>query len=92
MPSAVVGNPTLNIGLADGQPFTEPPMRFNGTPITAANPWAGADGEFWDDRRIVLSPSLLPAGTTTRTNTQPFSGGGNPDCLAWAYSALSYRN
>ena len=91
VPSAVVGNPTLNIGMADGQPFTEPPMRFNGTPITAANSWAGADGELWDDRRIVLSPSLLPAGTTTRTNTQPF-GGGDPDCLAWAYSALSYRN
>ncbi len=91
VPSAVVGNPTLNVGMADGQSFTEPPMRFDGSPITAANPWAGADGDFWDDRRIVLSPSLLPAGTTSRTVVQPF-GGADPDCLAWAYAALSYRN
>jgi hypothetical protein len=63
-------------------------MLFNGSPITAANFWSGREGHYWDDDRIALSAGLLPAGTTSRTNSQAPSA----DCLTWGYAALRYQN
>jgi hypothetical protein len=92
VPSAVVG-PALHVGVGDGQSFTEPAMQFQSTPtlfsnITPANFWTGSDGTYWDDKRIALSPSLLPVGTTFRVNRQ--SSGG--DWLTWGYAGLTYRH
>ena len=88
---AVPGTPSnvaLHVGIGDGQGSTDPAMRFNDSPITPVNFWSGSDGNYWDDERNSLSASLLPAGTTSRTNSQAATG----DCLTWAYAALTYRN
>jgi subtilisin len=76
---------SLNAAVADGQAATEGPMTFQGQPISAANIYDGSDGPLWDDDRFNVPNTLLPAGTTTRSNSLT---AGN-DCLAWAYSALS---
>ena len=79
----------LNAAVADGQaPFTEGPMTFGGQPISAANSYDGSDGPLWDDDRLTVPTGMLSAGTNTRTNSLTT---GN-DCLAWAYSALSYQH
>jgi hypothetical protein len=79
----------LNAGVADGQAaFTEGPMTFQGQAISPANAYDGSDGPLWDDDRFSVPNTLLPAGTTSRTNSLTI---GN-DCLAWAYSALSYQH
>jgi subtilisin family serine protease len=79
----------LNAAVADGQaPFTEGPMTFNGLAISPANSFDGSDGPLWDDDRYVIPNNQLPAGTTSRSNSLTI---GN-DCLAWAYSALSYQH
>ena len=79
---------SLHVGIGDGEPFSEPPMLFNGSAITLANFWSGSEGTYWDDNRIALSAWLLPAGTTTRTNSQAAGG----DCLTWGYAGLRYQN
>ena len=80
----------LNAAVADGQPqFTEGPMTFGGAPISAANAYDGSDGPLWDDDRFTVPSDMLGAGTNTRVNS--LSGGGD-DCLAWAYTALSYQH
>ena len=79
----------LNAGVADGQAaFTEGPMNFQGQAVSAANAYDGSDGPLWDDDRFSVPNTLLPAGTTARTNHLTT---GN-DCLVWAYSALSYQH
>jgi subtilisin family serine protease len=76
----------LNAAVADGQaPFTEGPMTFQGQAVSAANSYDGSDGPLWDDDRFSVPNTLIPAGTTSRTNSLTT---GN-DCLVWAYSALS---
>ncbi len=80
---------SLNAAVADGQaPFTEGPMTVQGQPVSPANAYDGSDGPLWDDDRFSVPNTLFPAGTTSRTNTL---ASGN-DCLAWAYSALSYTH
>ena len=79
----------LNAGVADGQAaFTEGPMTFQGQAVSAANTYDGSDGPLWDDDRFSVPNTLLPAGTTSRTNSLTT---GN-DCLVWAYSALSFQH
>ena len=79
----------LNAAVADGQaPFTEVPMTFGGQPISPANSYDGSDGPLWDDDRLTVPNGMLSAGSNTRTNSLTT---GN-DCLAWAYSALSYQH
>jgi subtilisin family serine protease len=79
----------LNAAVADGQaPFTEGPMTFGGQAISAPDSHDGSDGPLWDDDRLTVPTGMLQAGTNTRTNSLT---GGN-DCLAWAYSALSYQH
>ena len=81
----------LHAGLADGQSaLNENPMLFGGSAITAANFYNSTDGPMWDDDRIFVSTALLPAGTTSRTNSISLPST-NGDCLAWAYAALAYR-
>ena len=79
----------LHAGVADGQVgATEGAMLFNGAAISPVDFYDGTDGPLWDDDRMVVPTTQLPAGTTTRSNTlTPGS-----DCLAWAYSALGYQN
>jgi subtilisin family serine protease len=80
----------LNAAVADGQPqFTEGPMTFGGAPISAPNSYDGSDGPLWDDDRFTVPSDMLGMGPNTRLNS--LSGGGD-DCLAWAYSALSYQH
>jgi subtilisin len=81
-------NRGLHVGLGDGEAFGDPAMQFNGTAITAANFWSGTEGTYWDDARISVPAGLLPAGTTSRTNSQGATG----ECLTWAYAALTYQN
>ncbi len=79
----------LNAGVADGQAaFTEGPMNFQGQAVSAANAYDGSDGPLWDDDRFSVPNTLLPAGTTARTNHLTTGS----DCLVWAYSALSYQH
>ena len=79
----------LHVGMSDGQPGAgEDAMLFAGSPVTPADFFSGSDGPLWDDHRIVVPPTLLPMGTTSRANSITASG----DCLAWAYSALAYRH
>ena len=80
---------SLNTAVADGQTaFTEGPMTFQGQAISQANVYDGSDGPLWDDDRFNVPDTLLPVGTTSRTNSLTI---GN-DCLVWAYSALSYSH
>jgi subtilisin family serine protease len=82
-------NVRLHAGMADGQPgATEGAMLFNGAAVSPVNFYDGTKGPLWDDDRMPISAANLPAGTTTRSNT--ITAGS--DCLAWAYSALGYRN
>ena len=77
---------SLNTAVADGQAFaTEGPMTFQGQAVSAANAYDGSDGPLWDDDRFSVPTTLIPAGTTSRSNSLTT---GN-DCLVWAYSALS---
>ncbi len=78
----------LRVGIGDGQSLNDPPMLFGGTAITAANFWAGAEGTYWDDQRIVLPAARLPVGTTSVSNSQAASS----DCLSWAYAGLTYQH
>ncbi len=87
VPSAPV-TPRLNVGIGDGEPLNDPAMLFNGSAVTPANSWSGSEGTYWDDRAIGLSAGALPAGTTSRTNSQGATG----ECLTWSYAALSYKN
>ena len=86
VPSAP-SNPALHVGIGDGEPLGDPTMVFAGSAITPVNFWSGAEGNYWDDERIGLDPSLLPAGTTARENSQGATG----ECLTWAYAALTYQ-
>ena len=77
---------SLNTAVADGQAFaTEGPMTFQGQAVSPANAYDGSDGPLWDDDRFSVPNTLIPAGTTSRSNSLTT---GN-DCLVWAYSALS---
>jgi len=79
----------LHIGMGDGQPqFTENPVRFAATAVTPANFYPGDDGPLWDDDRITVPTSLLPAGTASRANSIQTANDG----LAWAYAALAYQH
>ena len=88
----VVPGPTtsrqLHIGMGDGESFTDPAMLFAGAAVTPTNFWSGSDAKYWDDKTIVPGGALLPAGTTSRTNSQGATG----ECLTWAYSLLNYQN
>jgi subtilisin family serine protease len=76
----------LNAAVADGQVgATEGPMTFQGQAVSGANSYDGSDGPLWDDDRFSVPNTLLPAGTTSRTNSLTAGS----DCLVWAYSALS---
>jgi hypothetical protein len=88
MPAAVPTNRFLLEGIGDGETFADPAMQFGGAAVTAASFWSGADGRFWDDARVALAPARLPAGTTSRVNSQGATG----ECLTWAYAGLTYRN
>jgi hypothetical protein len=78
----------LNAAVADGQAaFTEGPMTFASTPISPANSYDGSDGPLWDDDRLAVPETLFGPGIDARVNSLT---GGN-DCLAWAYSALSFQ-
>jgi subtilisin len=79
----------LNAAVADGQAaFSEGPMTFQAQAVSPANAYDGSDGPLWDDDRFSVPNTLLPAGTTARTNSLTT---GN-DCLVWAYSALSFQH
>jgi hypothetical protein len=79
----------LNAGVADGQAaFGEGPMTVQGQAVSPANAYDGSDGPLWDDDRFSVPNTLFPAGTTSRTNSLTTGS----DCLAWAYSALSFQH
>jgi subtilase family protein len=79
----------LNAAVADGQPgATEGPMTFGGQAISAADAYDGSDGPLWDDDRFVIPNGMLGPGIDSRVNSLT----GGTDCLAWAYSALSFQH
>ena len=89
-PPAPAGIIRLNAAVADGQPrFTEGPMTFGGAPISPANAYDGSDGPLWDDDRFTVPSDMLPARHEHPCQQPP---GGGDDCLAWAYTALSYQH
>ena len=78
----------LHVGIGDGESaFYDPAMLFNAGAVSAANLWSGREGNYWDDDRLTLSSTRLPAGTSPRVNTQGATG----ECLSWGYAALTYR-
>ena len=81
----------LHVGIGDGELSWEDSMRLAGVPITGQGFFSGANGPQWDDATIGVPASLLPAGTTSVTNSISLLQNSAPDCLAWAYSALSYK-
>jgi hypothetical protein len=62
-----------------------------GSPITSKGAFGGSNGPQWDALRIGVPASLLPAGTTSAANSLSLVPNVTGDCLAWAYSALSYQ-
>ncbi len=87
IPSGTV-NRRLHVGIGDGETFNDPAMLFQGSAITPANFWSGSEGNYWDDAPIALPVGALPAGATTRTNSQAAGS----ECLTWAYAGLTYQN
>jgi hypothetical protein len=76
-----------NLGIGDGEPtLSENQKMFEGTAISGSNWLSGSDGPMWDDYTLPVPASLLPAGTTSRTNSITTG----TDCLVWAYAALQY--
>ncbi len=78
----------LHVGMADGQDFTEDPMKLGATAVTGADAFYGGLGTFADAYSLYLSPVHLPAGTTSISNSLKIG----TDCLAWPYSVLTYRS
>jgi hypothetical protein len=82
----------LHVGMGDTEfNLWEDSMYFNGSPITSAAAFSGSDGPQWDAVKIPIPVTLLPAGTTSATNGIGLGTYSNGDCMAWAYSALSYK-
>jgi hypothetical protein len=81
----------LHVGMGDTEgSLGENSMMLGSSVVTPANYFTGSDGPQWDDVTIAVPTSVLPAGTTSISNSigLPSYGG---DCMAWAYSALSYK-
>lgn len=87
VPGPVV-NRRVHVGIGDGEEFNDPAMLFSGVAVTASNFWSGKEGDHWDDDALSLAAGSLPAGTTSRTNTQAATG----ECLTWAYAGLTYQD
>jgi subtilisin family serine protease len=87
VPSATASR-ELHEGIGDGESFADPAMQLGGAAVTASNFWSGSDGAYWDDKTFSFSAAQLPAGTTSRTNSQAAGG----ECLTWAYSLLGWTN
>jgi subtilisin family serine protease len=82
----------LHIGMGNGNTGGyEDSMLFAGSPITSKGAFEGFNGPGWDAPRIAVPVSLLPAGTTSASNSLSLVPHTAGQCLAWAYSALSYK-
>lgn len=77
----------LHLGVGDGQPWPEMPVRFASTDVTSWNPFFGSAGPAWDDYSLAPSASLVPAGTMVVPVQLTTTG----DSLLWAYSALAIQ-
>jgi hypothetical protein len=77
----------VRVGVGNGETFADRPMLFRSAAITSTSPFQGTDGKYWDDNSYFPSTSLLPAGTTSASNTIQT----DQDCLAWSWAALAYR-
>ena len=77
--------PSLHVAVGDGQPFTEEALRYGNIAITDPNFFSGAEGPYWDNAELALSPNLVPAGNVVRTLLLK----GQQDCLVLSSAALS---
>jgi subtilisin len=80
-----VRRPAVHVGVGDGQSFTEDPLLFAGTAVTAPDFFSGVNGTLWDDARIPLSTSLIGAGTLAKS----IGVKGIGDCLVMSYAGVS---
>jgi subtilisin len=74
----------LHVGFADGEAASETQLFLNNTALTGLDPISGSDGVRWDDKTMPVQVSTL---APTMNNRITVIG----DCLAWGYSALTYR-
>jgi hypothetical protein len=81
-----ISSARLLTGFGDGQSSAESPVLLAGSAVSATSSIRAKDGQMWDDDTHAVPTSLLPGGTTSRTNTIHFQ----QDCLLWSYAALSY--
>jgi len=68
--------------VADGQPFPES-LKIEGVSFGGDDPFAGADGDFWDTRFDDASSLFTGGETQVRTTLQSSN-----DCLAWEVNAV----
>jgi len=83
----------LHVGMAGGSAgATQAPLTLSSLDVGTTNYAQGSGGPKWDNVQTPLTPAqitaTLPVGTTTLVNSMPDAMSG---CLAWGYSALSYR-
>lgn len=76
--------PAVHVSIGDGEPG-QGPLTFDGTAITGSDPFLSSQGQYWDDARIELPPSLVPAGSATHKLSIASAG----DCLVMSHAAIS---
>jgi subtilisin len=82
-------SPAVHVAVGDGQSATDEPLRY-GTPavaITSPDIFGGWAGGYWDDYRVPISPSLIPAGALETD----IGLKGVSDCLVLSAAAVSYE-
>jgi subtilisin family serine protease len=79
--------PALHVGVGDGQATPEGPLMFGGSAVTGPSFFSGTQGAHWDDDRIPLSASLIPAGAVAR----PVSVTSGGDCVVMSYAAATWQ-
>ena len=83
-----VRTPAVHVAVGDGQAaFPEDPLTYGGFSITVPNAFAGAEGAHWDDQRVPLATSYIPAGPMTTYLRLT----GTSDCLVLSAAAVSYE-
>ena len=81
-----VRDPAVHVSVADGG-AGQNPLTYDGTAITGPDFFTSNRGPFWDDERVTMSPSLVPAGTLLRT----LSLGSTGDCFVMTHAAISHE-
>jgi hypothetical protein len=78
--------PAVHVSVGDGS-GGQNPLTYHGTAVTPSNFFTSKRGSYWDDERVTLPDSLVPAGTLTRTLalTAP------SDCVVMTHASISHE-